>query len=66
MNPSRHDLVEFVGQNTGEKTRQNLTATADLELLAKPSVSIASKYLEATKATDQMVKTKHLCTSCPI
>lgn len=51
MKPSRHDLV--------------LTATVDLELLAKPSVSIASKYLEATKATGQMVQTKHR-TSCPI
>ena len=50
---------------TQEKKRQNLTATVDLELLAKPSVSIASKYLEATKATDQMVQTKHH-TSCPI
>lgn len=67
MKPSRHDLVEFVDQNTREKgkKRQDLTATVDLELLAKPSVSIASKYLEATKATGQMVQTKHR-TSCPI
>ena len=66
MNPSRHDLVEFVDPNTkNKKKRQNLTSTVDFELLAKPSVSIASKYLEATKATDQMVQTKHH-TSCPI
>lgn len=57
--------VEFVDQTAGGNKRQDLTATVDIELLDKPSVSIASKYLEATKATDQMVKTKHH-TSCPI
>lgn len=57
--------LNLLAKTQGKKTRQNLTATADLELLDKPSVSTASKYLEATKATDQMVQTKHR-TSCPI